>query len=86
MGILKDNTSTEQLACAQVLEETMFSTLDLAESWEKKSYERHILNCDFVIWVGRMLGQSSTGRDLGDEGNWSPFPHRVFAVLPFSPC
>lgn len=36
LGILKDNTSDEQLACAQVLEETMFSTLDLAESWEKK--------------------------------------------------
>lgn len=51
MGIVKNNTSTGQLACGRGLEETVFypgSRRKLVE----KSRERHVLNCEFGIWMG----------------------------------
>lgn len=44
---------------------------------------RDILKYDFVIWVGRMLGQSSRGRDLGDWGELELIPTQGLRSYPF---
>lgn len=62
----------------------MFSALDPAENREEKLDQRHILNHESGTWKRRRLGQSSSGRNLGDEGLWSSFPIQVLGSSPFS--